>query len=184
MSPTSNAELIQERVNNLEENYRNFIQSGEVSKISEAFSTFHNFDEETAVFFENGVFLYLIFFMTEESFINYLISDCLLNRNDATLLTIAVKKSLPGYIQASFEATQEALLKSAKTIADNSSEKPKATLEFPIITKKEPEDFSEEIAALEELSQKNNLSRKESNLGETEQEQTYISSQDDILNKN
>jgi len=177
MTPSLTTELIADRINILEANYQAFIKSGEVRRMAEAFSSFHDFDEETAIYFENGLLFYLIFFLDDERFTNYLISDCFLNRDDAVLLVIAIKQALPDYIKEALAVTQKALTESTNETynqnedgdIENKTEeldnndhnsslenRPRATIEFP------------------DNSQTNNFS---------DNEEIYQSSQDEILNR-
>lgn len=200
------SELIQDRVNLLEPSYQSFIRGGEVSKIAEAFSSFHEFDEETATLFENGVFLYFIFFLDETGFINYLISDCLLNRDDATLLALAVRQALPDNLKPAFDVTQKILaenyakadaeaIQNQENNTDFYTKKDESRYESNITSDdfnpnqtnqtEDFSDFSEENTNLEEAESLNNetLPTENINQGNESEEQIYTSSQDDILNQ-
>ena len=106
---TLTSELIKDRINDLEPSYREFIVNGSLAEIAQNFITAQNFDEDTGIIFENGLVLFMIFFLSQETFTNYLISDCLLERHDATLLAEAVKLALPSEIRNAFEVTQKAI---------------------------------------------------------------------------
>lgn len=114
--------LITDRINNLEPDYKSFVLSSLLTEIIQDLSAIHNFDEDTAIVFENGLAMYLLFFFDDNTFVNYLISDCNLKKQEAELLLSGIKLALPTEINTALENTQKIFFEDQTKILDEIAE--------------------------------------------------------------
>ena len=112
-------EILKERINILEPSYRAFVLSQTPSQIAEALAKAHSFDEDIYIVFENGFAMFLLFFIDKAGLINYLISDCRLNRHDAEMLAEALILALPSEIRLKHEATSQLIFNGAAEVDQN-----------------------------------------------------------------
>ena len=112
-------EIIKERLNILEPSYRAFVLSSTPSQITEALSKVHRFDEDRYIVFENGFMMFLLFFIDKTGLINYLVSDCKLDHQDAKLLAAALILALPPEIRFKHEATSQLIFNGAAEVDQN-----------------------------------------------------------------
>jgi hypothetical protein len=98
-------EIIKERINILEPNYRTFVLSNSPSQITRDLAKVHNFDEEKYIVFENGFAMFLLFFINKSELVDYLITDCALKPREAELLAEALTLALPTEIRIVQENT-------------------------------------------------------------------------------
>ncbi len=112
--------IINQRARELPPIYRDYILSGEVSAIANEFSQAHNLSEASATALENGIFLFMLFFLSKSSFINFLKENCDLTEHDAGVLVEAILLSLPINIRELQQ--QSTLLVFAETSTDINSD--------------------------------------------------------------
>lgn len=161
--------IIKERLDLLETNYRNYLVSGEVSKIAQDFATKHRFDEDRTIVFENGITLLLMFFVDKKDFVNYLVHECGINSiYDAEVLTEAILLSLPNNIRSSYDTTRTQIFE--HTLEPETLSKPE-----------EPINIDKEIKETEAVLNSMNHIRTMSGDSQIARETVHVSSQFDLF---
>lgn len=155
-------EILKERINILEPSYRAFVLSQTPSQITSALAKVHHFDEDRYIVFENGFAMFLLFFIDKAGLINYLVSDCKLDHQDAELLAEALILALPPEIRVKQEATSQLIFNKGAEIDQN--------------------DISREIAEAEAALKAIEPNRTATNTN-LSQDKTYTSTQSAILNE-
>jgi len=115
-------ELIKDRINSLETNYKNFVISTTPTEIVNDFANIHKFDEEKTIVLENGFALYLLFFFDENDFVNFIVSECGLRKDEAETLLSGLELSLPEDILQAIRATQQVIFSEEGSTYTNQSD--------------------------------------------------------------
>ena len=156
-------EIIKERISILAPSYKSFILGDIPQQITTALAKAHDFDEDEYIVFENGFAMFLLFFIDKAGLINYLISDCRLNRHDAEMLAEALILALPPEIKVMHESTSQ-LIFNRGTMVDQ-------------------DDISREIAEAEAALKSIEPVRSNTPSNHVPQNKTYTSTQSAILNE-
>jgi hypothetical protein len=88
-------EIIIERFRILIPEYREYLLSAAPSLIASTFSEPHNLSPEKTISLENGFAMYLLFFINFDGLVNYILEECDLTINEATLLAHGMNNALP-----------------------------------------------------------------------------------------
>lgn len=87
--------LIEQRLNELNPQYRAFIESDFIDQITQTFSEANDFNEQKSDVLVNAITLYLLFFLKEEETVSFIANNCGLDVRSASDLFEAMKLSLP-----------------------------------------------------------------------------------------
>lgn len=168
-------EIIKERIDLLEPNYKQYILSNAIPDIAQGFITKQNFDEDTSTAFENGIVILMLFFINKDGFSDYLVSNCgIKSYYEASLLTEAIILSLPDDVKKTFEYTSNLVFKDDLTITTDADE-----VKQEIIS---PIDLNEEIKETEAVLNTLNPIRTMSGDNDLfKQEKVHSSSQFDLF---
>jgi hypothetical protein len=101
--------IMQRRAKVMDPGYLEFLDSSELEDTIAAFVRANDFDPDSARAFENGVQLYLLFFLTETAFVHFISKECLLEKGEAEMLINAFLLALPSDIRSVHEQTAIAL---------------------------------------------------------------------------
>ena len=161
--------IIKERLDLLETNYRNYLVSGEVSKIAQDFATEHQFNEDKSIVFENGIVMLLMFFIDKKDFVDYLVNECGINSiHDAEILTEAILLSLPKNTRSSYDATRIQIFENLSGLEKT-------------LKPEEPINIDKEIKETEAVLNSMNHIRTMSGDREVAKEAVHVSSQFDLF---
>ncbi len=164
--------IIKERIDLLELNYRTYLLSNDLSNMAQDFATKHKFDEDTAIVFENGIAMMLMFFIDKQDFVDYLVTECKINNKyDASVLAEAIILSLPENIRSSYETTRNQIFETT-TKVEEYTHKPN-----------EPISIDKEIKEAEEVLSSINHVRTMSSDKEATKETVHVSSQFDLFGR-
>jgi len=87
--------LITQRVQELESSYQDYILSGEIKNIAGEFSQAHDLDTDESIALENGLILFFLFFIDKESLVNFIVKNCNIEPESASILVDAVTMVIP-----------------------------------------------------------------------------------------
>jgi hypothetical protein len=100
----SNAD-IKQRLNQLPEGYRKYVLSDMPRIISDTFAEAHQLDEARTLALENGFALYLLFFINQSEFADFIVKECGLEIDTARVLAAGFHTALQPDIQAFHDET-------------------------------------------------------------------------------
>lgn len=87
--------IIQERLAMLSPEYTEVVMSDLAEITTNAFAPALGLDEEKTVVFENGFLMFLLFFMNEQRFAQYLVSECAITESQASQTVADILAALP-----------------------------------------------------------------------------------------
>ncbi len=169
--------LISERMQHLDPNYRNFIQSGIPVEIARTFADAHDLTEDKGMILENGYALYLLFFFDMQTFSEFITTECGLDSHTAILLAHAMHHALPIKVQELHAETWGLISDTVALTEDKST--------YSEMTKTEmAKEIAETEAALEKISPIRTMSGDNKQIGYASlYEPTYTSTQSAIINE-
>lgn len=159
--------IIQNRIQTLSPIYKDFVLSDFAENAANVFGVRFDFGEDNIIILENGIAMYLLFFMNKNELIEYVKTDCNLQKDDAVLLIEAILNELPDSMIKGIEETYLAFKQAgeqadlieesdidAKTPPTANSEK--APIPQPGITVKPEEPIvpSDKVATLRDLPER------------------------------
>jgi hypothetical protein len=147
--------------------YRDYILSGDVSVIASEFSQAHNLDTTSATALENGIFLFLLFFIDKKAFVKFIMENCSLREREALVLIEAISLSLPINIREIQQKTS--LLVFNEEISDGDTD-----LTF---------DIAEAEATISTLNAVRTMANDNQMIGQPYKEKMHTSTQSAILNE-
>jgi len=112
-------EIINQRIEELEPTYRDYILSDEINDIAAEFSEAHGLDEDQATSLETGIFLFLLFFINKDSFTGFIVENCNLEDESAGILTEAILMIIPANIREMHQKTTELVFDDEVPSVDN-----------------------------------------------------------------
>jgi hypothetical protein len=92
--PMSTIDL-QQRLEKLPETYQAYILSDLPRVITDTFNEYHKLDGGKKLALENGFALYLLFFLTLDDFIEFIVAECGINKEEVKVLVSAMHTALP-----------------------------------------------------------------------------------------
>jgi hypothetical protein len=101
-------EDIKKRISLLPPIYQAYMTSDMPGVITQTFSEAHNLNSRLSSVFENGVMLYLLFFISKNEFANFISIECGINKDASIMLSNAVYLALPSEIKAIYNQISEA----------------------------------------------------------------------------
>lgn len=104
-----NKQEITNRISQLPEEYRTFILSGFIQDLITVYAETHRLDEEQKLVLEDGFTLYLLFFLTEDGFVQFVSDNQLLDSKAARVLLKGMQLSLPVEIYNLLNKTNQLL---------------------------------------------------------------------------
>ena len=108
---------IKNRIIQLEPSYRDFVLSDIPVATADKFAKAHGLDEIRSAVLENGIMLFLLFFLDKSELKSFLIEECKLNNGDAGLLVEEVIMSLPEDLRAAEELTRKIITETKEGVA-------------------------------------------------------------------
>ncbi len=151
---------LQERIQELEPLYREYILSDDIAEIAKEFSEVHGFDETNANLLENGIFLFMLFFINKKTLVDFIVKNCRLEQHEAAVLVEAIIMSVPDNIRA---------MQTKTSLVIFSETDPKDTTEKEILETETSIEYLNSIRTMPADKQQNN-------------ETTHTSTQSAILN--
>ncbi len=97
-------ELIQERLSLLGEEYKTFLGSDYLSTLTESLSVSENLTPEETTYLQNGIVLFLLFFIDAERLKNFIAKNC--NREEeAAGMVEVIMQAMPDWFPKVYNAT-------------------------------------------------------------------------------
>lgn len=110
---------VSERLSILPTTYKDFLLSDFTFEAAEVFGASLSLDSEKVSSLEDGILLYLLFFLNKESLITYLVDELHIKEKDSQEVVTAIIASLPDYIG---EVRIEDTSSSSKLLSDEITE--------------------------------------------------------------
>ena len=101
--------IIQEQLNKLSPDYKSFVESDFTELTALAFAEDLDLNEQQVGVFENGLMLYLLFFLSKAQFAGFLTTECNIPARDAQLVVAAISSGLPPVVAAGLDQFEELL---------------------------------------------------------------------------
>jgi len=163
---------LQQRLEQLPELYREYVLSDLPRVVTDTFSEYHELDENKTLALENGFALYLLFFLTRNEFIEFIVAECAIEKGTAGVLVSAMHAALPDYIRKLHE-----------DISAMAFEETPARVTPPSLSIQE--DLAEIEKSLHQINPVRTMASDGKQIGySSTTEDTYTSSQSNIIDEN
>jgi len=164
---------LQQRLEKLPETYRAYVLSDLPRVTTDTFSEYHKLDGDRKLSLENGFALYLLFFLTVDDFIEFIVAECGINKAAAGALVSAMHTALPQEIMDIHDQ-----------ISTLAFEEEPALDPVPAPVSSIQEDLAEIEKSLHQLSPVRTMASDGKQIGySSTTEDTYTSTQSTLINK-
>lgn len=89
--------------------YREFIESGETAIIASLLAETHQLDDRAVLALENAIDLYLLLLLNHAELTQFIVNQCGLSPEDATILVSAIDLAIPNDIRIARAITEQSL---------------------------------------------------------------------------